>query len=435
MKNALCKILVLSLISTLIFSSIGVFVAASDSADIYITATITGPPVLDSIGGKSVVENSPLIFTVNATAPNGDNLTFTHPHAGELPQGATFSTTLSVPGHIEGEFSWTPTYFHEGEHQVTFEVADDKGASDEETITITVTDGDAIEVGGPSPDFAMIQEAIDNTESGNNIYVHSGTYSEDIDMKSGLNLIGKDARTTFIEGSVLFIEDDAAVENFTILYDEGEYVSLTNLHYTDWQILADAGITAIDSEIAIKNCIIRPDLDRINAEGGYDPPLERYGKGIQIWNMYQSIDKSPTIQNNLIMNANIGISLFSQRFGGSVVGQLKNNTLVSNDCGILMRMHKENPLIQDNIITDSFDSAICITYEDGTLLDNRIANILGNDFFNNNYDVYCDELQQELAPLPDGITEQQGNLYEDPLFDSDYITQNPACAGKGYSLP
>ena len=135
------------------------------------------------------------------------------------------------------------------------------------------------------------------------------------------------------------------------------------------------------------------------------------------------------------MNANAGISLFSQAFGGPMLGQIKNNTFVNNDYGILLRMHKENPLIQDNIITTSSDSGIHITYEDGTLLNNRIINILGNDFFDNTYNVWCDEIQRELTPLPNGVTEEQGNSYENPQFDSDYIPQNPACEGKGYSLP
>jgi len=56
-------------------------------------------------------------------------------------------------------------------------------------------------------------------------------------------------------------------------------------------------------------------------------------------------------------------------------------------------------------------------------------------FYNNNQNVWCDETQQELTPLPNGTTEQQGNLYVDPELDSYYIPQNPDCEGKGYSIP
>ena len=86
------------------------------------------PPVLDPIGNKSVNENTLLTFTVNATDPDGDNLTYS---ASNLPQGASFNTATRT-------FSWTPAYNQAGIYNnVHFEVSDGT-ATDSEDITITV---------------------------------------------------------------------------------------------------------------------------------------------------------------------------------------------------------------------------------------------------------------------------------------------------------
>ena len=47
---------------------------------------------------------------------------------------------------------------------------------------------------------------------------------------------------------------------------------------------------------------------------------------------------------------------------------------------------------------DSVDG-IHLTYEDGTLLTDRLANIWENDFWAFTHNVWCDETQQEYSPL------------------------------------
>ncbi len=82
-------------------------------------------PVLDSIGNKTVSENTSLAFDVNATDPNGDAITYS---ATSLPSGAALSGS---------SFSWTPGYSQSGTYQVTF-TASDGTDQDSEIITITV---------------------------------------------------------------------------------------------------------------------------------------------------------------------------------------------------------------------------------------------------------------------------------------------------------
>jgi len=99
---------------------------AQDSETITITVNNTNrAPVLDSIGDKSVYENSTLSFSISATDADSDTITYS---ATDLPTGAVFASQT---------FSWTPGYNQAGTHQVTF-TASDSQAQDSETITITV---------------------------------------------------------------------------------------------------------------------------------------------------------------------------------------------------------------------------------------------------------------------------------------------------------
>jgi len=84
-------------------------------------------PVIQPIGNKSVNENSTLTFTVSATDPDGDPLTYS---AQNLPTGAVFSSNT---------FTWTPTYDQAGSYQVTF-IASDGQTTNSQTVTINVID-------------------------------------------------------------------------------------------------------------------------------------------------------------------------------------------------------------------------------------------------------------------------------------------------------
>lgn len=99
----------------------------------YQTITITvnnvsQPPVLDTIGNKTIDELQLLSIILNATDPDGNPLTYS---AGNLPHGAKFNSATRT-------FTWTPNYDQAGTYPVTFTVNDGTGGSDSETITITV---------------------------------------------------------------------------------------------------------------------------------------------------------------------------------------------------------------------------------------------------------------------------------------------------------
>ncbi|HWQ96274.1 MAG TPA: putative Ig domain-containing protein, partial [Candidatus Methylomirabilis sp.] len=90
--------------------------------------TINSPPVLVAIGDKEVFEGQTLTFTLSASDPNSDILTYS---VSNLPAGATFNP-------VTGIFSWTPDFTQSGNYtNVRFEV-NDGGLSDYEDIIIKV---------------------------------------------------------------------------------------------------------------------------------------------------------------------------------------------------------------------------------------------------------------------------------------------------------
>ena len=86
------------------------------------------PPVLDQVGDRTADEDTLLGFTINATDPDNDDLTYS---ASNLPDGAVFNPDTRT-------FSWTPTFEQAGSHpDVHFEVSDGD-LTDQENITIIV---------------------------------------------------------------------------------------------------------------------------------------------------------------------------------------------------------------------------------------------------------------------------------------------------------
>ncbi|NCA83404.1 MAG: hypothetical protein EOM72_11785 [Opitutae bacterium] len=104
--------------------------------DVSVVPPSNMPPVMASIGNKSVVEGNTLSFTVTATdAVDGDEIALI---ATALPAGATFVGATNA-GTASSTFTWEnagPL----GDYSATFQ-ATDKDGTDTETISINVNDG------------------------------------------------------------------------------------------------------------------------------------------------------------------------------------------------------------------------------------------------------------------------------------------------------
>ncbi len=98
----------------------------------------SNPPVIQTIGDKSVTVAQQLAFTVTATDSDGPApLVITlRSSSPALPAGATFTDN----GNGSANFVWTPQQGDQGSYLVKFRARDDGGAGtlSEQTITITV---------------------------------------------------------------------------------------------------------------------------------------------------------------------------------------------------------------------------------------------------------------------------------------------------------
>ncbi len=103
----------------------------ADSEVVAITVVgVNVPPVLATIGPKSVNAGANLNFGTSASDPNSTIPTMT---AVNLPTGATYTNNLNGTG----TFNWTPTFAQAGSYNVTF-IASDGLLADSEVVAITV---------------------------------------------------------------------------------------------------------------------------------------------------------------------------------------------------------------------------------------------------------------------------------------------------------
>ncbi len=346
-------------------------------------------PELYDIPDITCEEDSLCAFDITARSPQNDSETELFFITDELAPGlqgnmssADLTTSFdSITKLTTGIFSWIPPLDCATVYYPVVFVARDPLTDlyDYQAITIGVTPAG---YKGVLPGES-IQSVVDDSISGDNIYVFKDTHEEDIQIENkDISLIGENLSTA-IKGNISFCNSDSSIEKLSILYKQGSAVTYSDSYYNDFKLQNDAGITAINSAITVTNCIIMPAPDIFGAA--------KFGKGIQIWSLYGGTDISPIIDNCEISNTDTGIYLHSQAFGGAILGEIKNNALDNNNYGILLRMHKEKPLIHDNEITNS-TNGIHITYEDGTLLQERLDNIINNTFFGNTDDIWCDEL-------------------------------------------
>ncbi|MDO8528058.1 MAG: putative Ig domain-containing protein [Deltaproteobacteria bacterium] len=93
---------------------------------------VNSPPILNSIGNRTVNEGGLLTFTVFASDPDGDALTYS---ASNLPTGSSFNVSTRV-------FSWTPNCRQAGAYPVSFSVTDrgTPNLSDSENVMVTVNE-------------------------------------------------------------------------------------------------------------------------------------------------------------------------------------------------------------------------------------------------------------------------------------------------------
>jgi hypothetical protein len=240
---------------------------------------------------------------------------------------------------------------------------------------------------GAGFDFNNIQAAINSANNGDEIVISPGIYT------GSINFLTKDIHLTSIDPS------DANIRETTILAPPNPIDASTNGSLKGFRI--NGGIT-----FGYNNF---PDVR------SYSPLIKNNhivtgATAIDILVGYEQVAPTPIIENNVI-EAQTGVYIFVQAFGGGMGGFIRNNTFAGDGtgAGILYRTHKEMPMVSNNIITN-FDYGWLLTYHSQEAA--RKARFNYNNVFGNDENYF-------FGTGPSGsfdMTGIQGNISVDPLF-------------------
>ena len=240
---------------------------------------------------------------------------------------------------------------------------------------------------------SSIQAAIDLASAGDTIYVASGTYNENIEIKDDLTIMGEGATWTIIRGTGTDAVVSKSYQNFTkgstikrVAIENGTkgielFSGILKLEQSIVRNNTGYGIYLSSSPTTISNC-------RISSNSG---------DGIEA---YQS---SLTISNNIInSNSGSGIYLISSP------ASINFNTIVKNggsfDAGIYCS--SSAPTIKNSIVAGHNANNAYGVYNS--------ANISNIDFWNN-YRNWCD---QGTCYIGSAYYDAVNSILTDPLFVS-----------------
>jgi hypothetical protein len=159
-------------------------------------------PQLTAVGDRNVAAGSAVQFTIGASDPDGDPITYS---ATGLPAGANFNS-------VTRQFAWTPSNNQTGTHAVTFS-ASDGVLSDSERVEITVSGANQ------PPNLSAIPNQ--STTVGVGISVNF-TVGDPESSPGGLGVSASSSATTVVPDSGLVLGGTGANRTLTITPAPGQ---------------------------------------------------------------------------------------------------------------------------------------------------------------------------------------------------------------------
>jgi parallel beta-helix repeat protein len=257
-------------------------------------------------------------------------------------------------------------------------------------------------VGGSGLDnYDTIQEAIDDAFDGDEIFVYTGVYTENILVDKSLKITGENRLSTIIDGEGIgtvfeIVSDDVFISNITFknsgidtLNDSnvraGVYIKSNGCSIIDVMIIdCDVGLILLNSiDIVVENC-----------------EFDNNAGGINLFNTTNSILSNCTVKNSY---DNWGI-----QFQISHNNKLSNSNISDNlDYGLLIRQC-DNNIIINNVF---FENSIAILVAN-TPIKSEDNQFYSNDFIYNTNITAVDYGKNEI--WDDGFN---GNYWSDYTGD------------------
>jgi parallel beta-helix repeat protein len=246
-------------------------------------------------------------------------------------------------------------------------------------------------VGGSGPgNYTKIQDAINDSNYGDTVFVYSGVYYEQVFIEtSGISLVGEDKNTTIIDGNNLtkyvveILGYEITVKNFTIrnCKDEAFYAGV----YLEWSpecIITENNITknkvGIYFSSNVGDTILSNNIIRNNQEGIYFPDSN---KNNIISNNTICFNGDGIISNYRCDNNTIsGNNLYENEGAIDLCGSnntIMNNSITSNKVGIGIYYFSSNNVISHNKICNIENFGIDIYQSDNNSISNNIITDCG----------------------------------------------------------
>jgi parallel beta-helix repeat protein len=246
--------------------------------------------------------------------------------------------------------------------------------------TMPSTDKGTIDV---PDDYPSIQAAIDNASANDTIYVHTGTYNENIIIDKTVTLIGDGIPVTTIDGSgtgnvVQIIANGVHISGFTIR-NSGSSISNAGIYLNsdDTNITVNAlvdnyyGILIEDpsnNNVISGNTIVGHTLGGISLHTASNNTIrENVLTGNNFWGIYLEYAHGNELVDNMIQNHGHGIYLLS-----SSHNRIGRNTIQNNNGGFYLVYSDENHIFKNTIHNNPYGLELDYSY-DNTICGNNIT--------------------------------------------------------------
>jgi len=197
-------------------------------------------------------------------------------------------------------------------------------------------------VGGEGPgNYSKIQDAINDSEDGDTIFVYIGTYSENLIIEKSLNIYGENRNNTIIDGRsssdvIYVLSSNVKISGFNI-QNSGSNSSDSGIELrSSYNIIIDNIIKSSDSGIRLNNANHNMIINNNLSENDF---------GLRFLNNSQS---------NIALNNSINLNKFwGVRLEDSEVNNISNNNIFNNGNGLFIKNSDKNNLL-NNIISDNW---------------------------------------------------------------------------------